>query len=61
MLDGRTVKSSYYIYMADVLTKIAQGTKLSVGTKVTIGVAVLAVVALGAALGYAVYVGGFSS
>lgn len=47
--------------MADLTMQTLQKTKLGVGAKVTISVAVLAVLALGVALGYAVYVGGFSS
>ncbi len=47
--------------MANLTTQTVQATKLGTGAKVSIGVAVLAVVALGVALGYAVYVGGFSS
>lgn len=42
-------------------TQISQATKLTTGLKLGIAVAVLSVVALGAALGYAVYVGGFAN
>lgn len=42
-------------------TQTTQTTKLTAGTKLGIAVAVLSVVALGAALGYAVYVGGFAN
>ena len=37
-----------------------QTTKLGTGAKVTVGVAIVAVVALGVALGFAVYMGGFA-
>lgn len=47
--------------MADLRTQVVQSTKTSVGAKVTIGIALLTVVTLGVVLGYAVYVGGFSS
>ncbi|MEK7570613.1 MAG: hypothetical protein AAB515_04235 [Patescibacteria group bacterium] len=42
-------------------TQTTQVTKLTSGLKLGIAVAVLSVVALGAALGYAVYVGGFAN
>ena len=41
-------------------TQVITSARLSVGTKIAIVAATLTVVTLGAALGYAVYIGGFA-